>query len=146
MPKIFSRIGSSGFIPAIVGAKTTIVNAGPTSIYVVDDDTQDAMKDLSPNEQKAVLKALYAIEPGKSKNLAAGSYFLDLGDSLQPSVILIVEKAAKPPVVVPPVQNPPSPDVTPVVDENPPAEVVVDPPVENPPASGENPPATQTQD
>lgn len=98
MAKQFTVITANQKIMAVVGQKTTLVNASPNNVFLVDDATNTA---LNPTDQEApqlpyeakqaVLNALYSLAPGASKSLAAGTYALSFDYSPSQSVVLITE-------------------------------------------------------
>lgn len=98
MAKTFTVITTNQKISAVVGQKTTIVNASPNNIFLVDDATNAALnptdteaEELPYPAKQAVLNALYSIAPGASKSLAAGSYNLSFDYSPAQSVVVITE-------------------------------------------------------
>ena len=91
MAKTFTTITQNGPVVAPVAAKSTLVNSGYQAIFLTDADTNSALTTLQPDKQDAVKNALYAIQPGQTKSLSAGTYNLDLGAGFQGSAVLLVE-------------------------------------------------------
>ncbi|SFD67639.1 hypothetical protein [Spirosoma endophyticum] len=90
----------AGLLVVPGGQKSKLINAGNTPILLTDTAVDDALAVLTEEQAKAVKHAMFSMAPGTVKSLATGTYNVDLGDSLNASVILYSEhpepKPAKP--------------------------------------------------
>ncbi|QHV97570.1 hypothetical protein [Spirosoma endbachense] len=91
MAKTFTPITQAGPIQAPVTAKTTLINSSSANLFVTSDELDDAMSELSISDKNAVLNALYAVKPGGSLALSAGTYNLSFANKYAQSAVLLVD-------------------------------------------------------
>ena len=95
MAKQFTVITESGPVVAPQSAKATLVNSSVGAIFLTNDEIDNGLNDLPYNEQQTVLNALYAIAPGASQVLSAGTYNLTFSVNYMATAVLIVETEPK---------------------------------------------------
>lgn len=94
--KTFTKL-ATGTIKAKVGEKTTVINTGDVTIYIIDERARLALEKLSAADQQEIMSAYYGLQPRQHQDLAAGSYFVDLRfDNLNSKAVLLTSASSKP--------------------------------------------------
>ncbi|GAB3999511.1 hypothetical protein GCM10028807_49950 [Spirosoma daeguense] len=91
MAKQFIELNSSGQFTAPVGAKTTVINTGESTASVSKSGALDELNGLSARAKEAVQYALYGLEPGAQKSLAAGTYQVNFSGYFGTGLVAIIE-------------------------------------------------------
>ncbi|GAB3970846.1 hypothetical protein GCM10028806_19620 [Spirosoma terrae] len=92
MPKTFTLINQAGPVVAPVAAKSVLINTSDSNLLVTNEEIDEAIKNLPFSAKNAVLNALYAVKPGSSLSLTAGTHTVAFVSSVGTAVLLVDKK------------------------------------------------------